>query len=123
MASFVFIFKEEHNSISFLTLNTLNLFSSVFTLIIAFIIYKKEFKPAKYFLIAWSILLLSIIQFNLSNLDFILYFIFTDHSLEIGSVIEIVLLSLRLAYGVNVLKLEKETSQVRALSLIKKRNH
>lgn len=119
--SLVLIFKEEHNSISFLILNVITLFSALYTLVICILILRKGFKPAKYFLIAWTILLLSIIQFNLSNLSIIPYYSFTDHSLEIGSVIEVFLLSLGLAYRIHELRKEKELSQKETINLIEEK--
>jgi len=115
---FLLVFNEAYNSIYFSVINILTLIVSLYTLVVAIYIVWIGFAPAKFFLIAWSILLLSIIQFNLSNLGFIPYYTITDHSLEIGSTIEIVLLSLGLAYRINVLKREKEASQAEALALV-----
>lgn len=111
------VFNQKYNSSAFLILNILTLTISLYTLIIAINIYLKGFKPALFFLIAWSILLLSIIEFNLSNLGVIPYYPITDHALEIGSAIEVVLLSLGLANRINVLTKEKEQSQAEALQL------
>ncbi len=119
--SFAFPFIKESNNAFFTFINVTTLVISLYTLLIAIIILRKGFQPAKYFLIAWSILLFSIIQFNLSNLGFIPYYPITDHSLEIGSVIEVFLLSLGLAYRINVLKKEKEISQERTINLIEEK--
>lgn len=115
---FLLVFNETYNSIYFSVINILTLIISLYTLVVAIYIVWIGFASAKFFLIAWSVLLLSIIQFNLSNLGFIPYYTITDHSLEIGSTIEIVLLSLGLAYRINVLKREKEASQAEALVLV-----
>lgn len=121
--SFAFPFIKESNSAFFTFINIITLVISLFTLVVAIIILRIGFQPAKYFLIAWSILLFSIIQFNLSNLGFIPYYPITDHSLEIGSVIEVFLLSLGLAYRINVLKKEKEISQERTINLIEEKKN
>ena len=120
---FFLVFNEAYNSIYFSVINILTLVISLYTLAVAIYIVWIGFTPAKFFLIAWSVLLLSIIQFNLSNLGFIPYYTITDHSLEIGSTIEIVLLSLGLAYRINVLKREKESSQAEALILVKEKKN
>ncbi|MFD0962497.1 7TM diverse intracellular signaling domain-containing protein [Pseudofulvibacter geojedonensis] len=113
------ITNNKYNEFYYTIFNVIAFSISIFTLIVAIVILKKGFSPAKFFLIAWSILLLSIIQYTLSNLDIIPYFSFTRYSLEIGSIIEIVLLSFGLTYRINVLMKEKEKSQALALELAK----
>ena len=119
VVSLVFVFDSSFNNIAFIVLHILTLASALYTLFIAIIILNKSFRPALFFLIAWSILLVSIAQFNLSSLGIIPYYGITDYSLEIGSSIEVVLLSLGLANRINVLKREKEISQLQALQLAK----
>ncbi len=119
--SFLIPFIKNSNEFSFKFINITTLFTSLYTLALAIIILNKGFKPAKYFLIAWCVLLFSIIQFNLSNLGIIPYFPITDNSLEIGSLIEVFLLSLGLAYRINELKREKELSQEKTINLIEEK--
>ena len=75
------------------------------------IIIKKEYRPAKFFLFAFGIFFVSIIVFVLRNFNIIPYTIFTSYILEIGSVIQIVLLSFALADEINSYRKAKETSQ------------
>lgn len=81
----------------------------------AFAIYRKKYKPAKYFLYAWSIFLLSVMVFVLKDYGILPYNLFTIHSVQIGSALEAVLLSFALANKINILKQEKEASQAMAL--------
>lgn len=112
-----FVFDIRYNGIAFLSLNILTLTAALYAFLIGFAVILKGFKPAIFFIIAWTILIISITQFTLSNLGVLPYFAITDHSLKIGSVIEIVLLSLGLANRINVLTKEKEISQAKSLQL------
>ncbi|MFD0962498.1 7TM diverse intracellular signaling domain-containing protein [Pseudofulvibacter geojedonensis] len=111
------IFNSKYNGIAFLSLNILSLTAAIYAFIIGAIVIAKGFKPAIFFIIAWTVLIISISQFTLSNLGILPYYAITDHSLKIGSVIEIVLLSLGLANRINVLTKEKELSQAKSLKL------
>jgi len=118
LASIFFAFDEKYNHTAFIVLNILTLVAAFYVLFTGFAVIYKGFKPAWFFIIAWSVLIISITQFNLSSLGVLPYYPITDHSLKIGSVFEIVLLSLGLANRINVLKMEKEASQAEALALV-----
>lgn len=75
----------------------------------------KGYKPAKFFLIAWSIFLSGVIIFVMKDYDVIPFNGLTRRSILIGSVMEIILLSVALADRINVLRREKEESQAEAL--------
>ena len=79
----------------------------IFFFITAFTLLKKGYKPAKFFLYAWSVLLLCICIYILKDFDIIPYNTFTIYSLQIGSSLEAVLLSLALADKMNISKKEK----------------
>jgi signal transduction histidine kinase len=76
---------------------------------------RKGYKPAKFFLIAWTLLLLSVIIFILKDFDILPYNSFTVNSLQIGSAFEALLLSMALANRINIYKQEKEQAQLEAL--------
>lgn len=70
--------------------------------------WRMKYKPARYFIIAWSsflagIFLLVLADFKVLPLNFI-----TRHGMQMGSVIEVVLLSISLADRINILRREKE---------------
>ncbi len=75
----------------------------------------KNYRPAKFFLIAWSLLLLSVIVFILKDFDILPYNAITVNSLQIGSAIEALLLSMALANRINIYKKEKQQAQLQVL--------
>jgi len=92
---------------------------SIFMLATAYRIMKKGYRPAKFFLMAWSVFLMSVCLFVMKDLGVIPYNALTKHILQIGSAIELVLLSFALADRINILKKEKEDSQVRTMEALR----
>lgn len=70
--------------------------------------YKRNYKPAIYFIIAWALLLSSIVLFAITNMGFLPYGSWTFDILPIGSAIEVILLSLALGYGYSSMKNEQK---------------
>jgi signal transduction histidine kinase len=81
----------------------------------AFYLLRKGYKPAKFFLYAWSILLLGVALFVLKDFNLVPYNVFTIYSLQIGSALEALLLSFALADRINIYKKEKEEAQASML--------
>ncbi|MEO8793938.1 MAG: 7TM diverse intracellular signaling domain-containing protein [Daejeonella sp.] len=90
-------------------------FGAILILIVAYRVSRQNYKPAKFFLIAWTIFLISVIMFVMKDYGLLPYTFLTVHSLQLGSAIEVFLLSIALADRINVLKQEKEKSQAEAL--------
>ena len=88
---------------------------SFYGLYIAYVIARKGYRPARFFLIAWSILLGGAILFVLKDFGVIPFNRFTDHTLQMASTLETILLSLALADRINIFKKEKEEAQAREL--------
>ncbi|MDB4926704.1 7TM diverse intracellular signaling domain-containing protein [Mucilaginibacter sp.] len=86
---------------------------------VSFMIMIKGSAPAKYFFIAWSILLTGAIVFLLKDYGVLPYNTFTSYSMQFASAIEMGLLSFGLADRINILKREKDASQAEALSIAK----
>lgn len=84
---------------------------SLYMLIIPIIIYRKGYKPAKYFIAAWSVFLLGVFIFIFKDLEILPFNNFTRYTMQIGSCIETILLSFALAARINDYKKEKEESQ------------
>lgn len=80
-------------------------------------VYRKGYEPAKFFLIAWLVLLIGILVYALKDAGLIPSTPVTNYLLQFGSAVEAVLLSLALADRINVLKREKSESQERALRI------
>jgi signal transduction histidine kinase len=100
-------------------LQAIALIGAIYAMIIAFIIMKKDYRPAKFFLIAFAIFFVSIIVFVLRNFNVVPYTLFTSYILEIGSTIQIVLLSFALADEINSYRRAKEQSQAHAFEVLK----
>jgi signal transduction histidine kinase len=99
-----------------------NATASLGSLVVFFValkVYQKDYKPARYFLFGWVFFLGGVIVFVLKDFGIIPYNIFTIRSVQIGSVLEAMLLSFALADKLNILKKEKEASQLEALAVAK----
>jgi signal transduction histidine kinase len=89
-------------------------FCAMFSLILIFgsiQIYRRGFKPALYFVIAWLFFLIGVIIFVMKDYGVFPYNSLTRFALPVGSALEVVLLSLALADRINQLKREKELEQ------------
>lgn len=72
---------------------------------------KSGYRPASYFLIAFSIFIVGVMIFALKDFGILPYNNITLYSLPIGSALEVILLSFALADRINQLKKEKEIEQ------------
>ena len=79
----------------------------------------RRYKPATYYLAAWSAFILGMILFVLRNLDVLPYNNLTNYSLLAGTALEVTLLSFALADKINVFRKEKELSQAATLAAVK----
>ena len=94
--------------------------SAIYVLFIAFNVLRKGSRPAKYFLAAWSVFILTVIIFVLKDYGVLPYNFFTAQALQFGSAFEAVILSFALADKINVYREEKDTYQQQALDAIRK---
>jgi signal transduction histidine kinase len=76
---------------------------------------KEDNRPAKLFLLAWTLFLLGLFLMVLRNINILPYNIFTTYTMQLGSILEVVLLSIALADKINILKKEREESQANEL--------
>ncbi len=83
--------------------------------IATYIRIKHKYRPAFFFLVAWTVFLLSIMIFVLKDFGIFPYNLLTVSFIQIGSAVEVVLLSIALADRINILTREKEESQALAL--------
>lgn len=103
---------------SFLILQVSTIFGSLLLFYSAYQTLRAGVRSAKFFLASWSFLLLGAIIFVLKDFAIIPYNNFTAYSLQIGSALEVTLLSFALADKINIYKKEKELSQAEALSAL-----
>lgn len=99
------------------------IFGSLSILVAGIILSVKGQRQAKFFLIAWSMFLIGICIFVLKNIGLLPYNNFTAYTMQAGSAIEVVLLSFALADRINILKKEKEESQLAAFEALKENEH
>lgn len=103
--------------ISYNLLNVSGLLLALFMIYNAIVIQTRfKYRPALFFLIAWSVFLVSIIIFVMKDIGALPYTPFTASMLQIGSAIEVTLLSFALADKINMLEKEKKDSQALALA-------
>lgn len=81
-------------------------------------VLRKGYAPAKFYLVAWSFLIAGFIAAILESVNIlpVMYYI---NSMQIGSAIEVTLLSLALADRINLYKKEREVAQAAALKSVK----
>lgn len=102
---------------AFMTMQFLTITGTILALSAAnFVYFKKHFKPAGYYLVAWSVLLIGAILFIMKDYGIIPYNNFTIYLLQISSAIEVMLLSFALADKINFFKKENEVAQAQALN-------
>lgn len=91
---------------------------SIIVLIVAFKLSGQKYKQTKYFLFAWCVFLVSVVVYVLKDYNILKYNFFTVRSVQIGSVIEAILLSFALGDKINIYRKEKEESQTRELATL-----
>lgn len=89
--------------------------AALLALVVAIRLSVQGYRPAKFYLAAWSMFLLGIVLYTLRNFNILPYNTFTNYTMQAGTAIEVVLLSFALADKINILKREKEASQAQAL--------
>jgi hypothetical protein len=102
---------------SYKMVNMVALGGSIVAIIAAVKLAQSGYKPANFFLLAWSVFLVSVVIFALKDFDIIPYNPLFRRSMLFGSSVEVVLLSVALADRINQLRREKEYSQARALEM------
>ena len=105
------------NMVSYRIIDLLAPSAALFALIVAIMLSLEGYRPAKFFLVAWSMFLIGIVLYSLRNLNILPYNSFTNYTMQAGTAIEVILLSFALADKINIFKKEKEISQAQALRI------
>lgn len=84
-------------------------------LVSGFYVLFKGFKPARYFLMAWTLFLVASITTSFRHLGILPTHFFTVYGVEVGAIIEVMFLSLALADKINVIKQEQKETQERLI--------
>lgn len=107
--------------VSYQILNLSGIISGILLIYVSATISRKGYRPALYYLFAWSAFLVGLIILVLRNVGLLPANTFTTYVLYGGAAIEAILLSIALADKITILRKEKEVSQAKAL-LISKEN-
>ncbi|MBP9078278.1 MAG: hypothetical protein KBG02_15525 [Haliscomenobacter sp.] len=79
-------------------------------------------KSARYFLLAWVVLLAGVLITSLRNFGLLTPNFLTVNSIKIGAIMEVILLSMALSDKYNLFKKEKETTQAKMLHMQQEAN-
>ncbi len=101
-----------------LAMNVLALLAIPTLLAAGFIIWQQGYGPARYFLLAWLAFLGGTGLFLLSNLALLPRNAVTQHSMLIGTILMVLLLSLALADRINSIKQERTEAQAKTLKAV-----
>jgi hypothetical protein len=83
--------------------------------ILAFRVYRKGFKSAIYFILAWSVFIIGVVLFVFRNLGFLPVNWLTTYTLPLGAAFEVALLSFALADKINTLERQKREKEKEVL--------
>jgi signal transduction histidine kinase/DNA-binding response OmpR family regulator len=84
-------------------------------------VLRTGYKPARYYMAGWALLLLAIIAYYLRTLGVIPVSFLTENGVRIGSALEMVLLSLGLASRINLARQAQQQAQARALAVLREK--
>jgi signal transduction histidine kinase len=113
ISTILIFINQSYNSYAILNIN--GVLVGVFLLVTAIRILKQGYRPAYFYLLAWSFFLLGLIVFALRNMGIVPTNNFTHSIIIIGTAIEAILLSIALADRINILKRETIVLQAKAL--------
>jgi len=97
----------------------ISLVAVVSLFIAGIVVYRNGFEPARFYLIAWTALLIGVLAFVLKDFNIVPYTQLTVSGMRIGSAIEAVLLSFALANKINIYRQQKEEAEAKAFSQLK----
>jgi signal transduction histidine kinase len=115
----VIIILSGNRFLGMLTTEFISLIAVVSLFLTGIVVYRNGFKPAKYYLIAWTTLLIGVIVFLLKDFNIVPYNQITVNGMRIGSGIEALLLSFALANKINTYREEKEKAEALAFAQVK----
>jgi serine phosphatase RsbU (regulator of sigma subunit) len=93
---------------------------SIVSFTFGFIIYKRGYGSAKFYLLGWTSYLIGLTIHILTDLKFLPFNAFTHNSLEIFTALEAILLSMAVGDKISLFKKEKEQAQEESLEAARK---
>ena len=94
------------------------LIAVIFFIVTSVLVYRRGYKPARFYLIATGLYLIGVIVYTLKTLGLLPYSNFTNDAMLIGSAFEMTMFSISLADKINIFKKEKEKAQVQYLDTL-----
>ncbi|HEU4717610.1 MAG TPA: 7TM diverse intracellular signaling domain-containing protein [Bacteroidia bacterium] len=88
---------------------------SIASMVVAVIVYRRGYKPARYYILGFGAYLCGLTIFILLDAGVVPYSVFARHAAQVGAAIEAVLLSFAIGDKINRFKKEKEKAQQEAL--------
>ena len=86
---------------------------SISVFVSSLLCWRQGFTPARYFFIAWSVLLSGMVMYTLKTFGILPATFVTEYAIQIGSALEVILLSMALADRYNLLTAENEKTQIK----------
>jgi signal transduction histidine kinase len=108
-----------YDQASFRAIDIAAISTVVITFIVTISLSREGYRPAKLFLLAFTLFFTGLLLFVLRNLGIVPYNDFTNYTKEGGTALDVVLLAFALADKINVFKKEKEKSQEQTLQALK----
>lgn len=91
-------------------------FGTFIMMVTGVLCWARGFRPARLYVVSWIAFILGIIVFTMKNFNLIPYTFLTNNSMQIGSALEVVLMSFALADRFRIMQKEKETIQREAFN-------
>ena len=104
-----------YSQIAYKILDVAGVLIGLYAITFSILVSLKKYRPATFFLLAWSLFIFSLIIFVLKNFGIAPDNLLTNSSLQWGSAAESLLLSFALADKINTFRKEKEIAQKEAL--------
>lgn len=104
-----------YTDIGVLMVQVLGLGLSIYSIVMAYKVFKKGYRPAKFYLIAFGFYLTGLFMYISADAQLIPFNSFTHNALEIGTAFEAILLSMAVGDKISNFKREKEVAQEEAL--------
>ena len=80
------------------------------------------YRPARYFMAGWSLLLVAIVLYYLRTLDILPVSVFTEYGVRMASALEVLLLSLGLADRINLARQQRQLAEHQALAALQEKD-
>ena len=87
--------------------------------LVGLLVFFKKYRPAKFYLIGWSAFLLGVVAFSMKNSNLLPHNSVTEYAIQIGAILELILLSMGLADRINQNELEKRTAREELIATLR----